>query len=55
MEMATVYWQSSPSRKNMPAQTYLKDTLGAIGLSCYARELLKEGKTELAKTRFAFA
>ncbi len=30
-----------------------KDTLGAIELTQEARELLKEGKTELAK--FAFA
>jgi len=32
-----------------------KDTLGAIELTKQARELLKEGKTEEAKKKFALA
>jgi len=32
-----------------------KDTLGAIKLTKQARKLLKEGKTELAKAKFAQA
>jgi len=32
-----------------------KDTLGAIELTQQARELLKEGKTEEAKKKFALA
>ena len=32
-----------------------KDSLGAIELTKQARKLLKEGKTELAKAKFAFA
>ena len=32
-----------------------KDTLGAIELTQQARQLLKEGKTELAKDKFAKA
>ncbi|HID98970.1 MAG TPA: hypothetical protein EYP59_01610 [Thiotrichaceae bacterium] len=32
-----------------------KDTLGAIELTQEARELLKEGKTELAKAKFSQA
>ena len=40
--------KSSPELPN-------KDTLGAIELSKQARERLKEGKTELAKAKFAQA
>jgi len=42
---------TAPLKK--PAPT--KDTLGAIELTKQARELLKEGKTEEAKAKFAQA
>ena len=32
-----------------------KDTLGAIELTLYARQLLEKGKTEEAKKKFALA
>jgi len=45
------YMGNRPHEKTCP--NLPKDTLGAIELTQEARELLKEGKTELAK--FAFA
>ncbi|MEK8021650.1 MAG: hypothetical protein VSS75_032645 [Candidatus Parabeggiatoa sp.] len=47
--MATIYTHEKTCL-NLP-----KDTLGAIELAKQARQLLKEGKTEEAKNKFAKA
>jgi len=51
MPSPTLRVEHSPNTRNcLP-----KDTLGAIELTKQARKRLKEGKTELAKAKFAQA